>query len=105
MRPRRALLALLLLAGALIALPGSGEEPPAAPTAAPQAEEAVTVTEADLFTAPAETSSPADAGPFAPLFAGEDCNEVVCGKGQVCCSYSCSLCGFAGGACPDVMCP
>lgn len=36
---------------------------------------------------------------------GVQCGDVVCGKGYQCCSWSCSLCGPAGGACPDIMCP
>ena len=82
---RKSLVALGLLAALLSAGTAFAEQ-----TAEP------VVDLAALLAAPAPVEM---AGP------GVQCGNVVCGKGYQCCSSSCSLCGPAGGACPDIMCP
>ena len=36
---------------------------------------------------------------------GGQCNQAVCGAGEFCCNWSCSVCAPLGGACLDVYCP
>lgn len=36
---------------------------------------------------------------------GDQCNQAVCGVGEYCCNWSCSVCAPQGAACLDVYCP
>lgn len=103
-------LCLALLAAVLFAGPALADDAATAPLFldAPQAcaggAEAPAVTEMDLYQVfqGAQFDGATEAR---QIIGGGQCNQAVCGQGQFCCNYSCSVCAPIGGACLDVYCP
>jgi|GEM_PF-1542824 len=99
-----ALLAAVLLAGPALADDAVADLPFLdAPQACADSAESPAVTELDLYQVqPAHFDGAAEAR---QIIGGGQCNQTVCGAGQFCCNYSCSVCAPIGGACLDVYCP
>lgn len=57
-----------------------------------------------FFCAPGMEAFFDDCGCGCQPLPGEECNGVVCGEGESCCNYSCSICVPEGGFCTQQFC-